>query len=236
MMKSGMWVLSIIVLAVILTQSCNRRIAPSSTKGNEVSAYDSTKFDYVFTEAIKQKFLGNAGDALKYLEQCIKLNPRSDAAYYEISQIYLMLSDIRHGKDYALKALSLNKKNVWYLTLVANLYYQQRNIDSAIYYYEGAVALNPDKEDLKLNLAHILAESHNYKKSSEIYNTLESKYGVNENTTLPAVRNLINSGDFKGAELKIKKLLEQSPDVVMYNGLLAEIYTMSGERDKAAEI
>jgi Tfp pilus assembly protein PilF len=226
----------IIIFAIILSLSCNRRIAPSSSKGSEISGYDSTKFDYVFTEALKQKFLGNAGDALKYLEQCIILNPGSDAAYYEMSQICLMVGDVQRGKDYALKALTINRNNVWYQTLVANLYYQQKNIDSAIYYYEAAVKLNPEKEDLKFNLAHILSENHNYKKASEIYNFLENKYGINENTTLSAVRNLINAGDFKEAEMKIKKLLEQSPDVIMYNGLLAEIYAMSGERNKAADI
>ena len=226
----------IIIFAIILALSCNRRISPSSSKGSEISGYDSTKFDYVFTEALKQKFLGNAGDALKYLEQCIILNPRSDAAYYEMSQICLMVGDVQRGKNYALKALTINRNNVWYQTLVANLYYQQKNIDSAIYYYEAAVKLNPEKEDLKFNLAHILSENHNYKKASEIYNFLENKYGVNENTTLSAVRNLIDAGDFKEAEMKIKKLLEQSPDVIIYNGLLAEIYAMSGERNKAADI
>jgi tetratricopeptide (TPR) repeat protein len=226
----------IIIIAIILSLACNRRIAPSSSKGSEISGYDSTKFDYVFTEALKQKFLGNAGDALKYLEQCIILNPGSDAAYYEMSQICLMVGDVQRGKNYALKAQTINRNNVWYQTLVANLYYQQKNIDSAIYYYEAAVKLNPEKEDLKFNLAHILSENHNYKKASEIYSFLEKKYGINENTTLSAVRNLINAGDFKEAEIKIKKLLEQSPDVIMYNGLLAEIYAMSGERNRAAEI
>ena len=235
-MKRGISIFSLIILVVIFTQSCNRRITPASVKGKEISGYDSTKFDYVFTEALKQKFLGNAGDALKYLEQCVKLNPESDAAYYEMSQIYLMLSDAERGKKYALKALSLSEKNVWYQTLVASLYYQQRNIDSAVYYYEKAVALNPEKEDLKMNLARIYSENHNYKKAAELYNYLEIKYGINENSTLSAVKNLISSGDFKSAEEKIVKLLEKSPDNIIYNGLLAEIYSMSGEKNKAAEI
>ena len=228
--------LLVIVIAGLLLQSCNRKIVPSSDSRSKNSIYDSTTFDYVFTEALKQKFLGNAGDALKYLEQCIKINPQNDASYYEMAQISLMLSDNERGKRYALKALSLSEKNIWYLTLVANLYYQEKKIDSSIYYYEKAVTLYPEKGNLKMNLAKIYSENKEYKKAAEVYNYFEKKYGFNENNSLSIIKNLINSGDYKSAETKVKELLARSPDEVLYNGLMAEVYRNNGEREKAKEI
>jgi tetratricopeptide (TPR) repeat protein len=217
-------------------QSCNKRITGSSKEKIITSKYDSTTFDYIFTEAIKQKFLGNAGDALKYLEQCIKINPRSDAAYFEMAQIALLLSDQKNGKKFALKAASINEKNIWYLTLVANIYYQEKELDSAILFYEKAIKYFPEKENIRLNLAGIYSEKGQYEKATEIYSYFEKEYGVNEATSLSLIKILINSGDFKGAENKVKKLLEKSPDEVLYNGLLAEIYRSSGEAEKAGSV
>jgi Tfp pilus assembly protein PilF len=235
-MKINTIILLLIIVAVSFLQSCSKRTHPTTFKGKEISAYDSTKFDYVFIEAIKQKFLGNAGDALKYLEQCIKINPGSDAAYFEMAQISLMLSDYIRGKQYILKALSMSEKNIWYLTLAANLYYQEKNIDSAVYYYEKAVNYNPEKEDLKVSLAKIYSENKYYKKAAEIYNYLENKYGVTESTTLSILRNQINSGDYKSAETKVKDLIQTNPEEIFFYGLLAEIYRKSGDTEKAAGI
>jgi predicted Zn-dependent protease len=228
-------IICLVLICVMLIISCNRKIAPSS-HGSTITAYDSTKFDYVFAEALKQKFLGNAGDALKYLEQCVKLNPRADAAYYEMCQIYAMLGDFKLAKSNILKADKLSNDNIWYKILTANLYYQERNIDSTIYYYEKAVALRPDKVDLKINLAKILSENKNYKKASEIYEYLESKYGLNENTTLASVRNLVSAGELNKAKEKLEALIIKEPDEVIYNGMLAEIYTQQGEKEKATDI
>jgi predicted Zn-dependent protease len=44
---------------------------------------------------------------------------------------------------------------------------------------------------------------------------------------------MINEGDFKKAEEKIKELMEKSPDDIIYNGLFAEIYRRTGDAEKA---
>ena len=40
----------------------------------------------------------------------------------------------------------LIKENIWYLTMLAGLYYQEKNIDSAIIFYEKAVKYFPEKK------------------------------------------------------------------------------------------
>lgn len=223
-------------VAGFLLQSCNKKITPMAFGKKMASKYDSTAFDYVFTEAVKQKFLGNAGDALKYLEQCIQINPQSDAAYFEMAQIALMLSDKKNCKKFALKATSLNEMNIWYLMLVANIYYQEKVIDSAIMFYERAVRYFPEKDYVKLNLANIYSETGQYGKAAGIFNFFEKKYGLNESISLTIIKNLIRSGDLKKAEEKVKELLTTKPDEILYNGLLAEIYRKSGENGKAISV
>jgi Tfp pilus assembly protein PilF len=235
-MKKLFFIFSGVLVFGCMLLSCNKRVNPALTAKHMDIGYDSTAFDYVFTEAIKEKFLGNAGDALKYLEQCVKINPESDAAYYEMAQIAIMLSDQKNGKKFGLKAVSINEMNIWYLLLVANIYEFEKKTDSAILFYEKAVKFFPENENVKLNLANAYTEKGLFDKSTAIYNYFETKYGASETVSLALIKNLMSAGNYKLAEEKAKELLLKSPDEVMYNGLLAEIYRIEGEKEKAVEI
>jgi predicted Zn-dependent protease len=235
MKKFGIYVL-LITLALIPIGGCSKKNLPALSAKQNYQRYDSTAFDYIFTEALKQKFLGNAGDALKYLQQCVEINPQSDAAWYEMAQISLMLSDKENGKKFALKAATLNERNLWYLMLIANVYYEQEAIDSAILFYEKAALFFPEKENIRLNLARIYSEKREFKKADEIYKYFESKYRVSENISLSRIKNLMNSGDWQEAEKIAKALISEMPDVILYNGLLAEIYREAGEKEKAMAV
>ena len=216
--------------------SCGRKMVPALIAGKTTKDYDAAAFNYVYVEAIKQKLMGNGGDALKYLEQCIKINPESDAAYYQMAQIVIGNGDIKNGKRYAGKAISIDQDNIWYLMMLAGIYYQEKNIDSAIIYYEKAVRYFPDKENLQLTLGNLYSENRNFEKANAIFNSLDRKYGINETTTLSAIKNLMSEKRFDEALVKADKLLQEYPDEILYNGLLAEIYRGKGENEKAQEV
>jgi predicted Zn-dependent protease len=224
------------VIYIVVQSGCSRHSTGFSVKPGPDGKFDTATYDLFFTEGVKQKLLGNISEAVKLLEQCIIMNPESDAAYYQIAQILLAGGDIQNGKNYALKAHNKDEKNIWYLSLLAGIYYQEKNLDSAIIYYEKIIKFYPDHDDILLTLGNIYSEKGDNRKAEETYSYLESKYGVNENITMSQVKNLVNSGDFKGAEEKIKKLITESPDEILYNGILAELYRSQGENEKAIDI
>jgi tetratricopeptide (TPR) repeat protein len=147
--------IGILMLIIICFSSCGKKIIPAFTAGKKNKSYDVAAFNFFYVEAIKQKLLGNGGDALKYLEQCIKINPVSDATYYQMAQIVMANGDIKNGKKFGSKALSIDEKNIWYIMMLAGIYYQESNLDSAIIYYEKAVNYFPDKEGLQLTLGNL---------------------------------------------------------------------------------
>ena len=211
-------------------------MVPAVVTGGQGINYDATAFNYVYVEAIKQKLMGNGGDALKYLEQCIKINSESDAAYYQMAQIVLSNGDIKNGKKYAFKALSIDQDNIWYLMMLAGMYYKERNLDSAIIYYEKAVKYNPDKENLQLALGNLYSENSNFEKAKIIFDSFDKKYGVNESSTLSAIKSLMSAKKYDEALIKVQLLLKEYPDELLYNGLLAEIYRGNGQNEKALEV
>jgi tetratricopeptide (TPR) repeat protein len=237
-MKINKKLYTIIVTAVVavFAISCTSKIAPSVVNDEGKINYDQAKFNYVYVEAIKQKLMGNGGEALNRFEEAVAINPESDAAYYEMAQIVSANGDLANGKKFLKKALSIDDKNIWYLMMMGGFYYQERNLDSAIYYYEHAVKYFPDEENLQLTLGSLYSENKNYDKAISIFDSLDKKYGVNENSTVPAIRTLISAGRFNEAEEKAGLLIKENPDEVLYNGLLAEIYIGKGENEKAGEV
>jgi tetratricopeptide (TPR) repeat protein len=235
-MRKSKFYITIIALVILCLSSCGRKMTPSFTGGKAGKNYDSATFDYVYVEAIKQKLMGNGGDALKYLEQCVKINPGSDAAYYQMAQIVIANGDVKNGKHYAEKALSIKHENIWYLIMLASLYYQEKNLDSAIIYYEKAIKYFPEKEDLQLILGNLYSENSNFEKANSIFEAFDKKYGVNESSTLSAIKSLMSAKKYDQAQIKAQLLIKEFPGEILYNGLLAEIYRGKGENDKAQEI
>ncbi len=235
-MKANKYFIVLIGFFLLNLCSCGKKLIPAEIKDRQEKNYDVASFNYVYVEAIKEKLMGNGGDALKYLEQCIKINPESDAAYFQMAQIVLANYDYKNGKKYAAKATAIDPENIWYLMMLAGIYYQQKNIDSAIIFYEKAIKYFPKKEDLQLTLGNLYSENKEYEKARNIFDTFDQKYGVNETSTLSSIKNLMSAEKYDEALIKAQLLLKEYPDELLYNGLLAEIYKGKGENEKALEV
>jgi len=235
-MKTYKYCFVFLLLLTLSFFSCNKNVAPSIDKSVAKSDYNVASFNYVYVEALKQKLMENGGDALKLLEKCIQINPKSDAAYYQMAQIVITNGDIKDGKKYLSKALSIDPQNIWYLTMLSGIYYQEKNLDSSIIFYEKAVKYFPEKENLQLNLGNLYSENKKYEKANEIFDSFDEKYGLNETSTLSSIRNLMSEEKYDDAMIKIFLLLKSNPEEIRYNGILADIYRGKGENQKALDV
>jgi len=226
-------ILTFILVVALAVVSCSKKIIPGLKGGRE---YDLAAFNYLYVDAIRMKLLGNMGEALKYFEQCLILNPQSDAAYYQMAQIVLGNGDLANGKKYIKKACDLRSENLWYNMLLASIYHQQNNLDSAIICYERTVKAYPEKENLQVSLAKLYSQNRNYEKARYILNKLDDKYGANESTTLSLVDNLLAEGKFSEAGDKVRELISRDRDNIVFNGYLAAIYRHDGKPEKAREV
>jgi Tfp pilus assembly protein PilF len=225
--------LGLVILTVI---SCGKKMVPSMTTDKQGKSYNVAAFNYVYVEGIKQKLMGNVGEALKYFEQSLEINPGSDAVYYQMAQIVVANGDIKNGRKYVTKAISIDEKNLWYLMMLAGIYYQEKNLDSAIIYYEKAVKYFPENINLQLNLGNLYSENKKFDKAIGIFEAFDKNYGINETSTLSAIKTLIAAEKYDDALVKIQLLLQEKPDEILYNGLLADIYKGKGETGKALEV
>jgi len=227
-----------ILLIVILftgSYSCVSRRKSFSDK-TELKRVNESAFDYLYVEALKQKLLGNSGEALRYLEQCIKIAPEKDGAYYQMAQILIGSGDIANARKYALKAYNIDSKNIWYVSMLSGIYYQTGNIDSAIVINEKAIVDFPNKQNIFLSLAGLYNEKGNFSGSIDIYRQLENKYGLNELTTPGYIESLVLDKKYDEALKKANQLIDAYPEVIQFYALVAEIYRIKGEPHKAGEV
>jgi tetratricopeptide (TPR) repeat protein len=234
-MKSYRYYFIFLALFILSFISCGKKLAPSETR-SKAKDFDSAAYNEIYVEALKQKLFGNGGDALKFLEQCLKINPASDAAYYQMAQIVIANGDLKNGKKYVAKALSFDPDNIWYLTMIAGLYYQEKNLDSSIIYYEKTVKLFPEKEDLQLTLGNLYSQNKKYEAADAIFEAFDKKYGVNEKSTLSSIKNLMAEGKYDDALIKTLSLTKEFPDELLFKGLLADIYKSKGNNQKALDV
>jgi len=219
---------------IIISGSCEKKITPSLT--GRIKEYDSLAFDRLYVEGIKLKLTGNSGEALKFFEQCLKLNKESDATYYQMAQILMATGDNESGKKYLKKAYEIEDQNLWYLMMLASNYYQEQKIDSAIIYYEKAIKYYPEKTEMKMTLGNLYSENRKFDKANRIFESIDEEYGINKSSTVSSVQNLMWAERYDEALDKINEILEIYPEEILYNGLLAEIYRGLGENNKAMEV
>jgi len=234
-MKKGVLAGVCLIIALLLLEGCSKKIIPG-LKRETGEKYDVATFNYVYGEALRQKLLGNNGEALRFFEQCVMINPASDASYFQIAQILLGSNDTENAKKYLRKAIRIQPGNLWYQLLMANIFYQQGIVDSAAVCYENAVKIAPYRSDLLVTLSNIYEETGNVSRSREILKELSKKNEMNENISVAVIRSLIREKEYGSAKEKLQELLKENPDEIVFNALLADIYQKEGNRDGAVEV
>lgn len=222
------------ILLAVIAVSCTRRASPGSGQGIKRQESDA-RYDYYYVEGIRNKLTGSPADAMALFEECIKLDPTRDGAYYQIAQIAYVVGDMNNAVKYGKKALDLSN-NLWHHMLIGNAYYKKGNIDSAIIVLEEAKRQYPDEEELLFTLGNLYFESERYLQAIEVFEYFDKRYGVGGSSAIPLIRSLLNLKRFDEAETRLELLIELYPDEQSFLGMLAEMYRDSGQLEKAGEV
>jgi tetratricopeptide (TPR) repeat protein len=196
----------------------------------------AVEYDFSFLEAQRMKATGNIPEARDFLLKCILLNPASDAAYFEMANLHVVLDDLNAALSFAQKARSLNPGNVWYRYLLGRLYFRMGRVGETIKEFESICKDFSVSEDVKLELAGYYIQAGKWKKALAQFDRLESECGVKEDYCIARERIYLTTGKGKKAIREIEKLIEAFPNESRFYGMLAEAYTDNGLNDKALEV
>jgi tetratricopeptide (TPR) repeat protein len=236
-MKKLLKNLSVAVLfAVVVSCSGSKNIteqqlvnAAVESSKTELPEQKQMEFDYLFSEALKQKMFGNPQNAIQILSSCLEIDPNSSAAMYELASIHAANNDFTSATLLLEKAISINSGNIWYKQMLAQIYQQTKRFDDAARIYDDLLKNDPENQQFLYTKAMMLASAKKYDEAIKTFKILEQETGVNEQISVEIQELYILNGQVDKAFQEIEKLISHNPSESRYYGLLADLYQSQGD-------
>lgn len=216
---------------------CKSNFIASKQSKNNKSLDEAIELDFQYTlvEASKQKMLGNYEDAIALYTKCLGLNANSSAVRYELANLFIKMNDLAGALELMQKAVERNPQNRWYQERLAELYFEQQQIDDAIRRREVIIDSFPNYKVNYYDLAAIYSSRSDFKNAIAIYNKVESRFGSSEALVLARNRTYFAMGKYEKVEQGLQTLIEAAPGEARYYSLLADFYTAISEYEKALQ-
>ncbi len=226
---------ALILLIIILAGGCTHKaVIQSGNQGKPVKSDGS--YDYLLTEALRLKHVGDLNDAARLFEKCIEIEGTRAVPYFELAQIYSTAGMGDAALKYASTAARLEPANYWYQLASGSLFTQYLQKDSALVYF--ARALKADNRAVEVNsiLAGLYAEKGEADKADSLFRVLDNAGALTDDMFLMMISGLIMKGEMDEAAGRTKKLILRQPEEMRYKALLADIYFEDGKLQKSDSI
>jgi len=230
--------ISILFIALVLASSCaagKKAPVSPSTGGPELTEKEQLEFAHLFYDAEKDKLLGNFSLAQEKFQQALRIQPRSAATHFELSQIYLQAGNIELAELSGKQAIKFDPENKWFKLALADIYEQEGKYAEIIPLMEALLKNEPNQLDYLFGLGSAHAQNKDFSASVRTFDKIESITGVTEDLALQKKNLYMQMGKTDKALAEIRKLMDLYPDEVGYRGFLAEIYEATGQKEKALE-
>lgn len=233
-------ILLLVVLALAACKTKDKTAQNKPDKGsNEVQPEDvrpqvDTRFQEAFFAAQLEKAKNNPQKAYSLFEECLKYEPKSPSAHYELARMDLMiLNNPANALNHAKISVAGDPKNAWYHTLIADIYMASAKYEPAIKSYREAAKLNPDDPNALYQVAAAQLYAGQYKEVIVTYNELEKKSGPFEELSIQKHQIYDQLKDYDNAALELEKLALAFPYESRYWGMLSQYCQKTGKADKA---
>ncbi len=225
----------IAAVILILVAGCSGKVV-SPVFDRERAGRADNRYDYILSEALRQKYVGDLNEAATLFEKCIELDRTRAVPWFELAQMYSAAGISGKSLKYASTAARLEPDNYWYQLACGSLFTQYDLKDSAIVYF--ARALKVDNRAVEVNgiLAGLYAEKGETEKADSLFRLLDREAALTPDMSLMMIYGLINKGKYKEAAERTSELVELYPDESRYRALLADIYFEDGNREKSDSI
>jgi tetratricopeptide (TPR) repeat protein len=237
--KQGLLILLIFISTESLAQW--KSFYPEGTKRKqqnkqEQKADNQLKFNTHFYNGLSLKTLENYEDALVEFNKCIKINPSNPVPFYEAALIYNLFAQAESAQEHAKKAYYLNKENIWYQLLYAELLATNGYSSKAAVIYKQMIKKQPGNEEYYLLLADNYIYAGKFSEAIKIYNQLEKYKGLDKQIIIQKQKLYLENNDLNGAITEIKKLIEVDKTDLQAYQILSELYLLNNEKEKAFEV
>ena len=232
--------ISLFVITLVLAScSTKKNSTPNhaeTQKQAELTEKEQLDFAYIFFEAEKDKLLGNLGQAKEKFSQAIRINPRSSAAHFELSQIYLQTGELELAEQSGKQAIRFDDTNKWYKMSMADILERNGKYKEIIPLLDQLSKMEPGNPDYLLGMGAAQTQLGDFSGAIKTYDRLEKVAGLSEELALQKKSLYLRMQKPEKAIEEIQKLMALYPEEIGYRGFIAEIYEATNQPQKALEV
>ena len=179
-------------------------------------------------------FLNGDTETAKYiLINIISVNPKQDAASFELARIYLLEGNYIEAIKYGESAANLQPNNFYYQKLLLEIYQAAGEADKAIELIKNIIQKWPDKISMLYQYKKALVDNKRYKEAVQVVDFLIAKDPTNEDLVLEKFNLLRYLGNDKKAEKVLNDFIEATP-CPQKSPLFLSNYYFDNKQDKKA--
>ena len=231
--RSKKYVVIFIISLVLFSVTESLYAVQNSKTERATSEKNRIRNARLFADAILAKNMGNYKQAEKLYLECLKYDSNDAASMYELGSLYLSLQHLKEAKKYALNASEIDSENIYYKTLLANVFQSEGNFLESIKIFKELVSVHPEKSDYLRQLAYIYIMAKDYNAAIEVLDQLEQKTGITELISIQKQQLYLGLNKTTEAINEIEKLIADYPFETKFYALLAELSIQSNNDEKA---
>jgi tetratricopeptide (TPR) repeat protein len=230
--------IKVILVSLLLFAGAGcKSIEGTSQKKSETPA-QLTEAEYrayqtAFMDASKEKILGNLNDAERLFQKALTINPRSDAAMFDLAKIAVERGRLGEAATLLEQSREIDPENPWYREYLAQVYAESGRLDEAIETVRSIIELQPDKHDYYFNLGSLLSAQGKFDEALKVYDDLEEQFGLMEEIAMQRQMIYLEQGKADLALEEANKLIDINPEEIRYYGMKAEILEQTGRNEEA---
>jgi len=224
-----------LAIFVIVSHAQIKR-GPVIVVGKVLNQKDSLQITELYFDGLHEKLMENYTQAASYFSKVIEIDPQNDAAMFELSSMSFAQDKQSEAERLIRDAVTVKPDNRWYWSFLADIYKKTNNIKELVLVLEELIRLAPGIEPYYYDRANALMILKKTDQAIMAYNEIESRFGSSEDLSAARQRILMQQGKPAKVEEELEKQIKDKPDDVRNYLYLSEVYTKSGNRDKAIEV
>lgn len=233
----------VIAIAIFTLSACSSSSRTSSSvspqidfKSARMNAEKIAASNRKFIDGIKEKSIENYVAAIKNFEESIKLNPYNDAAYFELSHLYLSTGQMDQSLKNIKKANELDIENHWYIISYIEILEILKAHEEALPLTEKLLSLKPKEVDYWYKRLNIQVKLKQYPAAISTMDSIEKRVGINKDLSMQKEELYRLTGNKTAALNEMEKLYYNDTTAITHGIILAETYFRHGFPEKGETI
>ncbi len=209
---------------------------PVIVVGKVLDQKDSIRITELYFDGLHEKLMENYPQAATYFNRVMEIDPQNDAAMFELSSLNFAQGKQTEAERLIRNAVTVKPDNRWYWSLLADIYKKTNNISELVLVLEELIRIAPGNESYYYDRANALMILKRSDQAVAAYEEIESKFGSSDDLSAARQRILMQQGKPEKVEEELEQQIKAKPDDVRNYLYLSEVYTKSGDREKAIAI